>query len=159
MIWARRRHRHSRRGAGQALVEFALALPPFLLIVCGMLDTGRAVYYQSTLTNAARAALRVAIVDQNMTRINNMLVSEGVALPLAPSDIDYIGYKVSDDPALGTAHPETAENCAPIAVGCIAVIKVHYMWTPITPVVGSMMGPIVLTTSTEMPIEEKYTSP
>lgn len=47
---------------GQSLVEFALILPLFLLIVTGLFDVGRAVFQENTLAYAAREGTRYAIV-------------------------------------------------------------------------------------------------
>ena len=57
----------SRAGSrrGQALVEFALVLPIFILLLVGIFDFGRAIYAYNTISNAAREAVRVGIVDQN----------------------------------------------------------------------------------------------
>lgn len=46
----------------QALVEFALVLPVFLLLVTGIFDVGRAVWQENTLAYAAREGTRYAIV-------------------------------------------------------------------------------------------------
>jgi Flp pilus assembly protein TadG len=46
----------------QALVEFALVLPIFLLVVTGLIDVGRAVWEENTLAYAAREGTRYAIV-------------------------------------------------------------------------------------------------
>jgi hypothetical protein len=46
----------------QSLIEFALVLPLFLLIVTGILDTARAVWQENTLAYAAREGTRFAIV-------------------------------------------------------------------------------------------------
>src|SRR5690348_16820187 len=43
------------RSRGQALVEFALILPVFLLLALAAIDLGRIFYSQITVTNAARA--------------------------------------------------------------------------------------------------------
>lgn len=51
------------RTAGQALVEFALVLPVTLLILIGLLDSARAVWYSNTLALAAREGTRYAIVN------------------------------------------------------------------------------------------------
>jgi hypothetical protein len=52
------------RGAsrGQALVETALILPLFLILVLGILDMSRAVWATTSLNSAAREAARFAIV-------------------------------------------------------------------------------------------------
>lgn len=47
---------------GQAIVEFALVLPLFLLILIGMVDVGRAIWANNSVANAAREAARYAIV-------------------------------------------------------------------------------------------------
>jgi len=47
---------------GQGLVEIALVLPVFLLIVLGTIDFGRAIYYYSVISNGAREGARYAIV-------------------------------------------------------------------------------------------------
>jgi Flp pilus assembly protein TadG len=46
----------------QALVEFALVLPIFLLLVTGILDVARAVWQENTLAYSAREGTRYAIV-------------------------------------------------------------------------------------------------
>ena len=48
---------------GQALVEFALALPLVLLMVVGMVDMGRFVFGHSALSQAAREGARVGAVE------------------------------------------------------------------------------------------------
>ncbi len=48
------------RGRGQAMVEFALALPIFLLVVYGLMEASRAVFMYSAVTTASREAARFA---------------------------------------------------------------------------------------------------
>lgn len=47
---------------GQSLVEFALVLPIFLLVITGLFDLARAVWQENTLAYAAREGTRFAIV-------------------------------------------------------------------------------------------------
>jgi Flp pilus assembly protein TadG len=47
---------------GQALMEFAVVLPVFLVILLGMIDIGRGVWANNTVANAAREAARYASV-------------------------------------------------------------------------------------------------
>jgi Flp pilus assembly protein TadG len=49
---------------GQALIEFALILPIFLMIVFGTLDIGRIVFLKAELENAVREGARVGLVSQ-----------------------------------------------------------------------------------------------
>lgn len=55
------RPRSSRKGQG--LVEFALVLPVFLLILFGLIDVGRFVYLNSVLSQAAREGARVGAAE------------------------------------------------------------------------------------------------
>ena len=48
---------------GQSLVEFALVLPIFLLMLFGLIDGGRYVYMTSVLSQATREATRLAAVE------------------------------------------------------------------------------------------------
>jgi len=52
------------RERGQALVEFSLALIPFLLLLMGVLDLGRAIYQMNTTAEAAREIARVTSVHR-----------------------------------------------------------------------------------------------
>ena len=49
----------SRRRAGQSLVEFAALAPVLTLLVFGLLDLGRAAYFQAESADASRNAARV----------------------------------------------------------------------------------------------------
>ena len=51
-----------RSEGGQSLIEFALVLPLFLLLVTGLFDVARAVFQENTLAYAAREGTRYAIV-------------------------------------------------------------------------------------------------
>ncbi len=59
---SRRRSARRRRG-GQSLVEFAVVLPIFLLILAGILDFGLGLYSQMTVINAAREGARLGVVE------------------------------------------------------------------------------------------------
>lgn len=60
----KRRSRRRLRGEdGQAMLEFALVLPIFLLILCGMLDYGWLYYNQLALNNICREGARYAVVS------------------------------------------------------------------------------------------------
>jgi hypothetical protein len=52
------------RSDGQTLVEFALVLPIFLLIVMGVFELGRAITYWHDLNNTAQVAARYAVVNR-----------------------------------------------------------------------------------------------
>jgi len=56
-----------RREGGQGLVEFAIVIPMFLLIVFSMFDLGRVVWANDSLANAAREGARFASVTGGQT--------------------------------------------------------------------------------------------
>lgn len=52
-----------RRRLGQSLVEMAMVLPILTFLTFGLVDFGRAYYFQVSVTNAAREGARTAILD------------------------------------------------------------------------------------------------
>jgi len=68
---------------GQSLVEFALVLPVFLLLLIGVAEFGRAWMTRNILTGASREAVRIAAVQGNtasaLSRANNILSSAGIS--------------------------------------------------------------------------------
>lgn len=50
------------RRSGQAVVEFALAVIPFLILLMGVIDLGRGIYTMNGTSEAARDIARVTIV-------------------------------------------------------------------------------------------------
>ena len=79
----RRRTKHSTRG--QALVEFALILPIFLLLIFGIIDLGRFVMTDHILSQAAREAARQAAVEASW--VGSASTSCGkVEGPVCPAD-------------------------------------------------------------------------
>jgi len=68
---------------GQGLVEFALVLPVFLLLLVGVTEFGRAWMARNILTGASREAVRIAAVQGNsataLSRANSILASAGIS--------------------------------------------------------------------------------
>lgn len=68
---------------GQGLVEFALVLPLFLLLIFGVTEFGRAWMTRNILTGASREAVRIAAVQGNaasaLSRANSVLSSAGIS--------------------------------------------------------------------------------
>jgi hypothetical protein len=56
-------HGLGRDRSGQALVEFALVVPLLLILIVGVVELSRAWNAHQVITNAARDALRSAVVD------------------------------------------------------------------------------------------------
>jgi Flp pilus assembly protein TadG len=79
------------RSRGQALVEFSLILPIFLVMLMGVVDVGRAIWAQSSLAAAAREGARFAIVHGG-TANNTCPVGTAAStanVPLASSSCPY----------------------------------------------------------------------
>lgn len=55
--------RRQRRSRGQALAEFALVVPWFFLLLFGIIEAGRFIFYYETLSHATREGARYAIVN------------------------------------------------------------------------------------------------
>ena len=124
-------------GRGQSLVEFALILPIFILILMGLFDAGRAIYAYNTVSNSARAGVRTAIVDQNLARIKDAAKDKAAGLDLTDADV-------------------TASVCT--TLGCPLTVTVVYAYTPVTPIVGDLFNPQISSTAS-MPMERKFVSP
>jgi Flp pilus assembly protein TadG len=53
----------ARNDRGTAVVEFAIILPAFLLILLGVMDFGKVLYYWQSSSQAAATGARAAVVD------------------------------------------------------------------------------------------------
>jgi hypothetical protein len=60
---SRQIRRSRRRPRGQAMVEFALVAPMFFLLLFGIIEAGRFIFYYETLSHATREGARYAIVN------------------------------------------------------------------------------------------------
>ncbi|MGE5292510.1 MAG: TadE/TadG family type IV pilus assembly protein [Micromonosporaceae bacterium] len=158
-----------RRGEqGQALVEFALVLPVFILLLVGLFDLGRAVYAFNTISNASREAVRVAIVDQDCTFIVNQAVQRAVSLGINASDVSVyvwdpsaanagnftdLSHRAPCGTAPGTAECPQSNTSAQILLGCVIEVTVRYQYTAATPIIGNLIGTIDMSSTTRQPIE------
>ena len=77
---------------GQALVEFAIILPLLFLLIFGIFEFGRAMFIKNSLNNAARSAVRVAVVTPTLADIT---YSAG-AFTNPPDGTDKIKAKIYD---------------------------------------------------------------
>lgn len=62
------RLRRSTSSRGQSVVELALVLPLFLMVLIGIISLGIGVFYQQQVTNAAREAARYAAIHSATAR-------------------------------------------------------------------------------------------
>lgn len=154
---------------GQALVEFAFIFPLIALLAFAFIDIGRAVFTQNTLGNAAREASRVAAVNQldpvnGPWQCNSNRPVEDIANPgwtfrgCALTAGATAGVQSGDVGFSYAAPPGTTITCSggTLTVGCIVTVTVSADYVPITPVAGTLIGPITFTATSSMPIERLF---
>ena len=135
MILRRRtRLASARRSRGQALVEFALVIPLFLLMLVALFDLGRAVFAYNTLTNAAREGARVAIVNQDLTSIIDRAKQQSAIVELDTPNVSVEFWQEDDD---GT--PDTSDPCNLVATNCLAVVRFEATYRPMTPFIANIL--------------------
>lgn len=122
------------KGLGQALVEFALVIPLFLLLVFSVFDLGTAVFTYNSLTNAAREGARLAIVNQDEPSI---ILRAQRAVSIAEINTPSVTVNFYQANIDGT--PNTSSTCSPVAVGCLAVVTFEATYHPLTPIVGNVV--------------------
>jgi hypothetical protein len=157
-------HSPFRKRRGQALAEMAVMVPFLVIGMMGMLDLGRAFYYQISLTNAVREAARYGALPyytgltpacQNVPpasspgpncpvpgdqKIRDRLAQEltGTGFVVDPTKIQILpgeGQRVSDCGTTGSCQYE------------LKVIAT-YQFNFITPIIGDLIGnPLTLKTS------------
>lgn len=81
--------------SGQSLVEFALILPILFLVVMGLFDIGRAIFYFATLNTAVREGTRFAIVQPYCDYAANPTTCTGASLDSYPLDCNNVKSKAN----------------------------------------------------------------
>jgi Flp pilus assembly protein TadG len=128
---------------GVALVEFALVVPVLLLLLVGILDTGRVVNAYVTISNASREGARYAAL--NPTAAPSAIKSSAV-LPHA-QQLDASGVTVSVTYGGGvtsTACPVATTTAPPAGSPAPTTIPVRvdvtYPWSAATFFIGQFFG-------------------
>lgn len=142
---------HAKRDRGQTLVEFALILPIFILLLVGIFDMGRGVFAYNTINNAAREAVRVAIVNQTNSVIEAEAIKQAVTLNLTGTDVD-VNFLQPD-------YSNAAPCNATPRTGCVVEVIVRYQYTAATPIIGNIVGVLDLEGSSRQPIERTFPAP
>jgi Flp pilus assembly protein TadG len=135
---------------GQALVEFALAIPIVLLLFMAIFDLGTAIFGYNSLTNAAREGARLAIVNQDEASIIARAQAQLFVGEVNTPNVTIGFYQPNAD---GT--PNTGDDCDPVAVGCLAVVTFETTYHPITPIIGQVVfsGGVTFNASTTLAVE------
>src|SRR3954470_15472692 len=123
-----------RAGRGQALVEFALVFPLFVMLLCGVLDGGRLVYAWNALSDMARTAGR-AVSVQHWPAVCDGITHDPAGANTCVNAI--IATQLVGVPgAVGTV------SCVPSGCGPDAkmTVRVHAKMTLVTPILAQLMG-------------------
>ena len=131
-----RKRREGRRG--QAMVELALALPIFFLIIFGLVDLGRAVYTYNTLSEGAREGARYGSVQ---------------ARAYSPATRATVEAYVMDK-LEAVRNPTVVASCTAVgAYGCTVddqdVVEAKADLSMITPIIGQIVGTLHLEARSE----------
>ena len=130
------------RDRGSVAVEFALVVPALLLIVFGLIDFGRALNAQISLTGAAREGARLAAFGDPNAQVQSQVAAAA--------------------PSLSGVTVTVVQSCPPGAgPAANAQVDVSYQFSFITPigavfnfVGGSGLGaPLMMTAQGVMPCE------
>jgi Flp pilus assembly protein TadG len=143
-----------RRASGQALVEFALVIPIFLLLFVALIDLGSAVFTYNSLTNAAREGARLAIVNQDTSSVLKRAKDAVAIAEINDPSVTVNFYQQNTD---GT--PDTSTPCNPIANGCLAVVSFQATYHPLTPIVGNILFPSGVTFTAKSVLSVEFRCP
>jgi Flp pilus assembly protein TadG len=135
---------------GQTLVEFALILPIFILVLVGIFDGGRLVFAYNTVSNAAREGGREATVNQTITDIQARAAQHAIALDISAADVD-VDFRLPTSP--GTPGSCNSALNSSAIFGCLAVVRVTYDYFAATPIIGALIGPVPVWGEVRFPVE------
>jgi Flp pilus assembly protein TadG len=146
---------NGKRGAsrGQGLVEFALVLPIFLVLVFGIIDGGRAIFAYNQMAQAARSVARVASTTCFATtpacNEGSGAIADAITTQSA-GNLASVSWTV-DCINPSTKAPPTNTGADFCKVGYLVRVTASSPFGFVTPVASSF-GPIVVGSSTEQEI-------
>lgn len=95
------------RERGAALVEFALVLSIFVMILFGIIEFGRAYHVQLSLTHASREGVRVLAVTQDPSEAVAATMGAAATLDLAALQVEAGTCTPGEETYLRVAYPLT----------------------------------------------------
>ena len=133
-----------RRSRGQSLVEFALVLPLFMLILAAIVDFGMGLATSITISNAAREGARLGVVNPSTSAITDRV--RAVA-----SELDSTRLAVSTSCLTSSGSSWAACSGSGWQQGDSMVVRVDYDYHVIWPLAFGTVIP--LSSSVEMRVE------
>lgn len=124
---------------GQDLIEYAITLPLFMLIIFGILDFGRGIFYFSAMYQGARDGARYGSVHPEA--------------PYEEIEAQVEHWLIGLDPTLWVIDT----SCS---TGVTSCVNVKYTFRAVTPFIGNLLtdengidGQLTLSTRSTMPLE------
>lgn len=138
-----KRPRAATSSDGVALVEFALVMPVLILLLVGILDTGRAINAYVTISNASREGARYAAL--NPTAPPPAIKSSAVLPHAQQLDAGSIGVSVTyNNNVNSSACPVASTTAPPVSTPAPTTIPVRvdvtYPWSAATFFIGQFFG-------------------
>jgi hypothetical protein len=140
------RLRSERRSGGQALVEFALAITVFLLLIMAIVDLGRGIYMYNGVSQAAREIARTTSVHPGAPLGSSTNATDTLAVQrrLVPG---------LEDPTFSCVSTETFSVVTrPCIPGDLVRVEITAPFNPLTPLLGAF-GPFELKGSSTVEIQ------
>lgn len=145
------RHRSRRRSGGQSLVEFALVLPVFMLLVFGIIDGGRAILALNDMSQATRNVARVASVTcfDTATRCDDTTAGAPVKNAIAAQVVGLQGPATWSVQCIDHTTNAVSNPCK---VGDIVRVRLDQQITMVTPILAQAFGPVQVNSTSEATI-------
>lgn len=135
---------------GQSLVEFALVLPIFMLLVMGIIDGGRAIFAFNQMSQATRDVARVASVTCFQTTPRCSTAS-GTAISNAIAE-QSVGTQGPTTWVVQCVDPDTAAVVAVCAVGNTVRVNASSSFTLIFGPLQAAFGAVGVASTSEQQI-------
>jgi TadE-like protein len=175
-----RDRRRSQRS--QALVEFSLVAPIFLVVMFAAIDVGRLLYAYSAISSAARDGARTASLQASQFSDCQIiqeveLVGQGFPVVMDPNSL--VGNTDPNNPsgslqpttpppnegyayiwpAVATADPPDSNCTSPINPRAVSqsvkhvAVEIQYHFVPLTPFVGGLIPSVIVKTVSVVTVE------
>ena len=130
---------------GTTLVELALVVPLFILLIFGIIDFGWYFFVEHTLQYATREGMRLALVGGKLTDANGnpmsreasiaKAIKDNASMAVDPSNLSIYIFPIAND----YSDPKNWQNLPPDAgdPGSYMRVKTRYPYKFLTPLIGA----------------------
>jgi Flp pilus assembly protein TadG len=122
---------------GASLLEFAVTLPLFMIVLCGTASFSLGLYYLQQLGNATSTAAQLLGAEAGLLTDPCATVVSSVQASLPSVDSSKLSYSVTITDSGGTAHNSTSTSCTSLAAymspnePVTVTVTYAYSWLPI----------------------------